>query len=104
MIEPWLDKRGLAAHLSCGVRTVERALADGMPHVVIFGRVKFRVSEVEPWLEARGHLSRTSAGLDGRGQIPGQIGFDDDGAAKLVEPVTRRPGGDVNAPGPDIRR
>ena len=87
-IEPWLDKRGLAAHLSCGVRTVERALADGMPHVVIFGRVKFRVTEVEPWLEAHGQMQRAAGGP----------------AANLTEPVTSRPGGGVNAPGPDIRR
>jgi hypothetical protein len=56
--EPWLDKRALAQHLCCSVRSIENALADGMPHAVIFGRVKFRVSEVEPWLEAHGHLIR----------------------------------------------
>ena len=43
MTEPWLDKRALAAHLSCSVRSIETAVADGMPHAVIFGRVKFRV-------------------------------------------------------------
>jgi hypothetical protein len=56
--EPWLDKRGLAEHLSCSVRSIQTALAEGMPHAVIFGRVKFRVSEVEPWLEDHGHLVR----------------------------------------------
>ena len=50
--EPWLDKRGLADHLACSVRSIETALAEGMPHAVIFGRPKFQVSEVEPWLEA----------------------------------------------------
>ena len=29
-----------------------------MPHAVIFGRVKFQVSQVEPWLEAHGYLIR----------------------------------------------
>jgi hypothetical protein len=58
VLEPWLDKRALAEHLSCSVRSIQTALAEGMPHAVIFGRVKFRVSEVEPWLEARGHLVR----------------------------------------------
>jgi hypothetical protein len=29
-----------------------------MPHVVIFGRVKFKVSDVEPWLEQHGYLIR----------------------------------------------
>ena len=52
----WLDKRGLAEHLCCSVRSIQVALAEDMPHAVIFGRVKFRVSEVEPWLEARGYL------------------------------------------------
>ena len=63
-LEPWLDKRGLAEHLSCSVRSIQTALAEGMPHAIIFGRVKFRVSEVEPWLEARGHLSAQADGAD----------------------------------------
>lgn len=54
--EPWLDKRELAEHLSCSVRSVQTALAEGMPHAVIFGRVKVRVSEVEAWLEQHGYL------------------------------------------------
>lgn len=57
-LEPWLDKRALAAHLSCSIRSIQTALTEGMPHAVIFGRVKFRVSQVEPWLEANGHLMR----------------------------------------------
>jgi hypothetical protein len=57
-LEPWLDKRGLAAHLACSVRSIELAAAAGMPHAVIFGRVKFRASEVEPWLERSGQLER----------------------------------------------
>ncbi len=40
-----------------------------MPHAVIFGRVKFRVSEVEPWLEARGHLTRVG---DDDGRVPAE--------------------------------
>jgi hypothetical protein len=63
-VEPWLDKRGLAEHLSCSVRSIQTALAEGMPHATIFGRVKFRVSEVEPWLEARGHLIRNGGAAD----------------------------------------
>lgn len=57
-LEPWLDKKHLASHLGCSVRWVELRQADGMPHAVIAGRVKFRASEVEPWLEAHGHLQR----------------------------------------------
>jgi hypothetical protein len=62
-LEPWLDKRGLAAHLCCSVRSIQTALAEGMPHAVIFGRVKFRVSDVEPWLEACGYLIRHEGDL-----------------------------------------
>jgi len=73
-LEPWLDKRGLAQHLACSVRSIQTALAEGMPHAIIFGRVKFRVSEVEPWLEARGHLVRVERGdtlCDGKQSGPG---------------------------------
>lgn len=58
--ERWLDKRGLAEHLCCSTRSIESAQAEGMPHAIIFGRVKFRVSEVEAWLERTGHLRRVS--------------------------------------------
>ena len=57
-LEPWLDKRGLAEHLGCGVRWVEARLAEGMPSAMIAGRRKFRASEVEPWLERAGHIRR----------------------------------------------
>lgn len=57
-LEPWLDKRGLAAHLSCSVRSIEFAITDGMPHAIIFGRVKFQASEVESWLKHTGRLER----------------------------------------------
>ena len=64
--EPWLDKRGLAEHLACSVRSIQTALAEGMPHAVIFGRVKFQVPAVEQWLEERGHLVR-------QGEDPGTL-------------------------------
>ena len=53
----WLDKRGIAQHLSCSVRSIERAMVDGMPHAVIFGRAKFKTGEVEAWLGRHGDLS-----------------------------------------------
>jgi hypothetical protein len=62
--EPWLDKRTLAEHLACSVRSIETAIAAGMPHAVIFGRVKFQVAEAEAWLEQRGHLQRRGACAD----------------------------------------
>lgn len=57
-LEPWLDKRALAAHLGCSVSFVEKRMADGMPHAVIAGRCKFRASQIEPWLEQHGHLQQ----------------------------------------------
>lgn len=57
-LEPWLDKRALAEHLGCKVRWIEYRKAEGMPHAVIAGRIKFRASEIEPWLEQRGYLER----------------------------------------------
>lgn len=60
-LEPWLDKKGLAAHLGCGVRWIETRMAEGLPHAMIAGRVKFRPSEVEPWLEQHGHIERRGA-------------------------------------------
>lgn len=57
-LERWLDKRGLAEHLACSVRSIELAITRGMPHAVIFGRAKFRASEVEAWLERNGQLER----------------------------------------------
>jgi hypothetical protein len=35
-----------------------------MPHAVIFGRIKFRVSEVEPWLAAHGYFMRPGVDAD----------------------------------------
>jgi hypothetical protein len=57
-LEPWLDKKGIAAHFVCSVRWIERKMEEGMPHRHIAGRAKFRVSEVEAWLEAHGHIER----------------------------------------------
>lgn len=59
----WLDKRGLAEHLACSIRSIETAVADGMPHAVIFGRVKFQVPDVEAWLEHTGRLQRRGDGI-----------------------------------------
>jgi hypothetical protein len=57
-LERWLDKRGLAEHLACSVRSIELAITRGLPHAMIFGRAKFRASEVEAWLERNGQLER----------------------------------------------
>jgi hypothetical protein len=59
--EAWLDKNGLAEHYSCSVRSVETARAGGMPSAVIFGRVKFQLSKVDPWLREHGYLQESGA-------------------------------------------
>jgi hypothetical protein len=64
LAERWLDKRALAAHLSCSTRSIELAIVDGMPHAIIFGRAKFRASEVEGWLERTGRLQRRGEAAD----------------------------------------
>lgn len=61
-LEPWLDKRGLAAHLGCGVRWIEARTAEGMPSAMIAGRRKFKASEVEPWLQPRAYYCRRRGG------------------------------------------
>jgi hypothetical protein len=54
----WCDKRAIAAYFGCSVRSIERRMVEGMPHAEILGRAKFRVPEVEPWLEEHGYLKR----------------------------------------------
>jgi hypothetical protein len=60
--ERWLDRKRLAEHYSCSVRSIEEAIDDGMPGAIISGRKKFQVSAVEPWLETNGYLRRDVTG------------------------------------------
>lgn len=57
-LEPWLDKPALAKHLAVSTRWIERRLHDGLPSTWIAERRKFKVSEVEAWLEQHGHMRR----------------------------------------------
>lgn len=57
-LEPWLDRRALATHLGCSVRWLEDRQAEGIPHAILAGRIKYKVSIVEPWLEEHGYLKR----------------------------------------------
>jgi excisionase family DNA binding protein len=50
-VEPWLSKRQLAQHLGFSGRWVELRVKGGMPHKRFGGRLRFRASEVEAWLE-----------------------------------------------------
>jgi hypothetical protein len=49
--EPWLSKTEVAKHFSCSTRSVEIAMRDGLPYRQLFGRSKFRASEVQAWLD-----------------------------------------------------
>ena len=89
--EPWLDKRELARHLGISVRSVERALADGMPHARIFTRVRFQVTAVEAWLEQCGRLERHNG-------IGPTMGANTNGPAARERPGPDTEGANFNAP------
>ena len=48
--EPWVSKKGVAAHYGFSVRWVEYQLARGLPSTLIGGQRRFRLSETERWL------------------------------------------------------
>ena len=54
--EPWLSYEKLAEHYSCSVRSLVMAKKVGMPFQTIFGRPKFRLSQVDPWLREGGYF------------------------------------------------
>jgi hypothetical protein len=37
-------------------------MVEGMPYTYIAGRAKFRISEVEPWLDSHGFIERSGEG------------------------------------------
>ena len=82
-LDPWLDKKEAATFWACSTRSIEYAITEGMPHALIFGKVKVRVSEAEPWLVEHGHLER-------RGERV-YDGADDENAP--AAPVSRTPRG-----------
>jgi excisionase family DNA binding protein len=51
--EPWLNKQQLADYLGFSTRWVELKVREGMPSHRWGNRLRFRVSEVEAWLEER---------------------------------------------------
>jgi hypothetical protein len=63
MSEPWLDRKALAQHFDCSVRSIELRMAEGMPCWRVMGRIKFRISEVEPWLVEREHIERATVAV-----------------------------------------
>jgi hypothetical protein len=59
-LEPWLAKAQLAEYLACSERWIEVRMTEGMPHARIAGRIKFRASDVERWLEENGYMERVT--------------------------------------------
>ena len=60
-VEPWLTKRQLAVHLGFSTRWVELRLREGMPSRLMGGCRRFRLSEVEGWVDARQPSTRPHA-------------------------------------------
>lgn len=58
-LEPWLSKAELASHLGISVRFIEYRMAEGLPFARIAGKIKFKASQAEVWLEEHGHIERT---------------------------------------------
>jgi hypothetical protein len=56
--EEWMNKREIASFFTISVRTIERCMAQEMPHSHIFGKAAFKPTQVEPWLEQHGYLER----------------------------------------------
>lgn len=52
-LEAFVDREGLEAFLGHAVkeRWLRYRVKEGMPHHLIAGKMRFRVSEVVPWLE-----------------------------------------------------
>lgn len=56
--ESYLSKQSLAAHYAMSVRWVEKRIAEGLPVAdYMEGRPRLRLSETDPWLRERGHLT-----------------------------------------------
>lgn len=54
----WRDKNSLAEYFDCSPRWIIARYEEGMPCAMIAGRLKFKVSVVEPWLEEHGHIEK----------------------------------------------
>lgn len=52
--EPLIDTDTLAAQFGRSKAWVELGIARGMPHIILFGERRFRLSEVEAWVHRNG--------------------------------------------------
>lgn len=60
-VERWVDKSYLAVHFDCDEDAIDAATACGMPHAIILGELRFRVSEAEAWVKRRGRVKIRTA-------------------------------------------
>lgn len=60
--EPWLDEGAVARHFATSTRTIRRHRRAGMPSFKMAGQRRYRLSECERWMLARGvELSRRAS-------------------------------------------
>jgi hypothetical protein len=63
--EPYLTVKDAAKHWGTCERSVRYALAEGMPHDIVFGRPKILASRAEPWLFDTGRATVGVTGTNG---------------------------------------
>ena len=59
-LEPWLSKKEAAAAIGVSAKWLQERVNEGLPHRTIAQGHKFRLSVIEPWLKARGHLKESA--------------------------------------------
>lgn len=52
--ERWLTTQELATYFGFSTKWVQRRVKEEMPHTRIGSRLRFKISQVEPWLIDRG--------------------------------------------------
>lgn len=57
-LEPYVGWDELCAHFDMSKRFFEKLLRFGLPSAMIGNRRRFRLSQVERWLEANGYLTQ----------------------------------------------
>jgi hypothetical protein len=61
-IEPWVTKETLRQHYKMGIRTINYAMTLGLPSHRLGRNVRFKMSEVQAWLEKNGYRRFASEG------------------------------------------
>jgi excisionase family DNA binding protein len=60
--EKWLSQKELAEHFGCSIRTVSTWQKAGMPCLRVGSHPRFKASECEAWLTAKGGRAYDGAG------------------------------------------